>query len=131
MRESPIDSPCRASSGRRPGRERPCRPAQRSPPPATEEGRRGRPPRFATPYGASSGEGSISQGPATLGTARERVKVRQRLLARRHEPKALGFPRALEQPADGGAGRDAEALHDVLAPDERRRGGADLLRFFP
>ena len=62
--------------------------------------------------------------PLTLGAARRRVKVRERLVARGDEPEGLGLARPLEKTADRGTRRQAEPRHDVRAPEQRRRVGA-------
>ncbi len=46
-------------------------------------------------------------------------------------PRRLRFARPVEQAADRGAGRQAEARHDVLAPHQRRRRGAGALASLP
>src|SRR5438445_2333712 len=68
---------------------------------------------------------------ATLEFARRRVKVRERLFTRGHQPEALRLARALQQTAHLGAGRDPEASHDVFSVHERRRAGTGPWRLTP
>src|SRR5436309_9519904 len=67
--------------------------------------------------------GWISRVSATLEFARRRVKVRERLFPRGHQPEALRLARPLQQSAHLGAGRDPEASHDVFSVHERHRAG--------
>src|SRR5882762_7644758 len=60
----------------------------------------------------------------TLGFARQRVKVRERILPRLHPSEVLGLAQPREEPADRRAGRQSEPRHDVLTSEERR-GRAD------
>src|SRR5882762_2215841 len=60
----------------------------------------------------------------TLGFARQRVKVRERVLPRLHPSEVLGLAQPREEPADRRAGRQSEPRHDVLTSEERR-GRAD------
>src|SRR6266478_5996270 len=69
--------------------------------------------------------GWISRDSATLGFARRRVKVRECLRARGHEPQARRLARPLQQSAHLGPRRNPEVSHDVLSPDERRRPATD------
>src|SRR2546427_9265806 len=59
--------------------------------------------------------------PDNLGFRGQGVKVRERLLARRHAAERLGLPHPYEQVAHGGSGGETQPGHDVLAPGERRR----------
>src|SRR5262247_2795235 len=65
----------------------------------------------------------------TLEAARRRVKVRQRLVARGNEPQRLSLARPLEKTPDGRARLEPEPLHDVRAPEQRRRVDASWLLF--
>src|SRR5262245_3520305 len=65
----------------------------------------------------------------TLGAARRRVKVRQRLVARGDEPQRLSLARPLEKTPDRRAGLEPEPLHDIGAPEQRRRVEAGRLLF--
>src|SRR3989441_12067446 len=75
--------------------------------------------------------GWISRDSATLEFARRRVKVRERLFARSHQPEALRLARALQQSAHLGAGRNPEASHHVFSIHERRRAGTGAWCLLP
>src|SRR5438067_2963506 len=57
----------------------------------------------------------------TLGFARERVKIRERVFSRPQAPEVLGLAQPREHPPDRRAGREPEPRHHVLAPEERGR----------
>src|SRR5260370_3740140 len=63
----------------------------------------------------------------TLGSARERVKVGERVRARPHPSEVLRLAHPREQRADRRPGREPQAVHHVLTAEERWRRAHDLL----
>src|SRR5213080_5301495 len=78
---------------------------------------------------SSSGKSS-GRVPDNLGVRRQRVKVGERLVACLQPSERLSLSHPRERPADRGTGGEAEPVHDVLAPEERRRR-LDRLQLLP